>query len=99
MHTVPSLSLHLLSLSLSFHLLFLLHLFSPPLNRCALIAKLFRRISTVSQKIGNHESFLPLRVSFFSSFLPLAFALERYPLLVPSVLPGGIFLAREQAPM
>lgn len=72
----------------------LLHLLS---DGGALIAKLFRRISTVSQKIGNHESSLPLRVSFFLP-LPLSFALKRYPLLVPSVLLGGIFLAREQAP-
>lgn len=66
-------------------------------RRRALIAKLFHRISTISRKIGNHESSLPLCISFFllSSFL---FHLECYSLLAPSVIPAGIFVAREQTP-
>lgn len=56
MHTVPS----------SF-LAFSSHLSSS--RRYALIAKLFHRISTISRKIGNHESSLPLCISFFLSLL------------------------------
>lgn len=66
-------------------------LLPPPSWRCALIAKLFRRISTVSRKISNQESTLPLCVSFFFT----SFSLFLSPELLVSFCSGRHFLSTQ----
>lgn len=67
-----------------------LSLFPFALQQCTLITKLFRRISTVSRKIGNHEGPLPLRVSLLfllpSSYLFFSRSSSFFSFLSPSSL-------------